>query len=191
MLFRSVADRTATTTANSWSVPTIYSQKGDPGTSAKTVKITVDRQIITFDDTGTANPAAQTVTFTATKQNTTGTVSWTMKDLSGTAVTGQLSATSGDSVTMTVAQFNAARGTTQGVVVTASITDGTTFTDSTTISKNAPGVNSISVALTNPNHQFPAGADGTINDYANSGTDRKSTRLNSSHIPLSRMPSSA
>ena len=26
---------------------------------------------------------------------------------------------------------------------------------------------------------------------ANSGTDRKSTRLNSSHIPLSRMPSSA
>ena len=34
------------------------------------------------------------------------------------------------------------------------------------------------------NHQFPTPADAV-------GTDRKSTRLNSSHIPLSRMPSSA
>ena len=31
----------------------------------------------------------------------------------------------------------------------------------------------------------------TMNTQKSSGTDRKSTRLNSSHIPLSRMPSSA
>ena len=31
----------------------------------------------------------------------------------------------------------------------------------------------------------------TIAQYPQIGTDRKSTRLNSSHIPLSRMPSSA
>ena len=31
----------------------------------------------------------------------------------------------------------------------------------------------------------------TLNWFTQSGGDRKSTRLNSSHIPLSRMPSSA
>ena len=36
-----------------------------------------------------------------------------------------------------------------------------------------------------------AGFDGVDFDEAGSFTDRKSTRLNSSHIPLSRMPSSA
>ena len=36
-----------------------------------------------------------------------------------------------------------------------------------------------------------AGGAATGCNYSDDGTDRKSTRLNSSHIPLSRMPSSA
>ncbi len=39
---------------------------------------------------------------------------------------------------------------------------------------------------------IPLGLEGRdIVGCAQTGTDRKSTRLNSSHIPLSRMPSSA
>ena len=38
-----------------------------------------------------------------------------------------------------------------------------------------------------PYSKFPVGVAALVDD----GRDRKSTRLNSSHIPLSRMPSSA
>src|ERR1051326_969999 len=47
------------------------------------------------------------------------------------------------------------------------------------------GSNMVSVFLNDGNGNFPAGPSAT---YL---TDRKSTRLNSSHIPLSRMQSSA
>ena len=41
--------------------------------------------------------------------------------------------------------------------------------------------------LTDGVHRF----EGTVNQYTGDGIDRKSTRLNSSHIQKSRMPSSA
>jgi hypothetical protein len=97
---------------------------GSPGANAKTIYVRSDRQIITYDGAGAISPSTQTTTFTAVKQNTSGTVTWTMKQADGTAISAAsyLSATTGDSVTMTAAAFDAARGSTLGVSVIGTIT---------------------------------------------------------------------
>lgn len=98
---------------------------GAAGADAKLLYVYSDRQLITLDADGSANPATQTTTFTATKQNTTGTVAWTIADTKGNALTAAtyLSATSGDSVTMTAANFLAACAVNgaSGVIVTGTI----------------------------------------------------------------------
>lgn len=108
---------------------------GTPGTAgadAKLLQLISDRQIIAYDSAGTATPTTQTTTFTTQKQNTTATVSWSITDAAGvsrTPVTSYLSASTGDSVTMTESQFASARNSTSGVIVTATATDGVTLTD--------------------------------------------------------------
>ena len=105
---------------------------GAAGANAKTMTLISDRQTIYYDAAGIAVPSTQTTTFTTNKQNTTATVNWSLTDASGVArtpVTSYLSAATGDSVTMTEAQFASARNGTSGVIVTASLTDGTTITD--------------------------------------------------------------
>lgn len=108
----------------------------DPGINAKTLTVTSSRGQIKYDSTGTATPATQTTTLTANKQNTTATVTWTIADLSGAAVTPAstyLSSDTGDSVTLTRVNFDSARGSTNGLTITATLTDGVTISDSTTI----------------------------------------------------------
>ena len=105
---------------------------GAAGANAKTLTLISDRQTIYYDAAGIAVPSTQTTTFTTNKQNTTATVNWSLTDAAGVArtpVTSYLSASTGDSVTMTEAQFASARNGTSGVIVTASLTDGTTITD--------------------------------------------------------------
>jgi len=105
---------------------------GASGANAKTLTLISDRQTIYYDAAGLASPSTQTTTFTTNKQNTTATVNWSITDAAGVArtpVTSYLSASTGDSVTMTEAQFASARNSTSGVIVTATLTDGTTITD--------------------------------------------------------------
>lgn len=105
---------------------------GASGADAKTLTLISDRQTIYYDAGGAASPSTQTTTFTTNKQNTTATVNWSITDAAGVArtpVTSYLSASTGNSVTMTEAQFASARNGTSGVIVTASLTDGTTITD--------------------------------------------------------------
>lgn len=105
---------------------------GAAGADAKTLTVISDRQTIYYDAGGAASPSTQTTTFTTNKQNTTATVNWSITDAAGVArtpVTSYLSASTGNSVTMTEAQFASARNGTSGVIVTASLTDGTTITD--------------------------------------------------------------
>lgn len=106
---------------------------GTAGAPAKLLVVGSDKQTITYDENGGLNPATQTTTFTAAKQNTTATVTWSVKRLLTGAVlsptTTYLSAATGDAVTMTAAQFDAARGGGEGVTVTGTLTDGTTLTD--------------------------------------------------------------
>lgn len=102
----------------------------------KLLTVTTSRSQIKYDSTGTATPSTQTTTLAAVKQNTTATVTWTLADLSGAAVTpasAYLSSDTGDSVTMTRVNFDAARGATKGLTITATLSDGVTLTDSTTV----------------------------------------------------------
>jgi len=98
---------------------------GTNGLNAKTLIVISDRQTIAYDGTGALSPSTQTTTFTAQKQNTTGTVSWTISDNLGNTFTPStyLSATTGDSTTMLAANFSAAIAVNSatGVIVTGTI----------------------------------------------------------------------
>lgn len=128
---------------------------GAAGANAKTLTLISDRQTIYYDAAGAASPSTQTTTFTTNKQNTTATVNWSVTDAAGTArtpVTSYLSAATGDSVTMTEPQFASARNSTSGVIITASLTDGTTITDKISVVRVSTGATGTAGA---------AGANGT------------------------------
>ena len=128
---------------------------GSAGANAKTLTLISDRQTIYYDAAGAASPSTQTTTFTTNKQNTTATVNWSITDAAGVArtpVTSYLSASTGNSVTMTEAQFASARNSTSGVIITASLTDGTTITDKISVVRVSTGATGTAGA---------AGANGT------------------------------
>lgn len=115
---------------------------GADGSGVKLLSVYATRLAISYDGTGAANPASQTNSFVAEKQNTTATVTWSVTDLNGTPrtpTTSYLSAATGDIVTMTVAQFAAAQNSTGGVIVTGTLTDGATLTDKVNVVKVQSG----------------------------------------------------
>jgi hypothetical protein len=115
---------------------------GAAGAAAKGLVVSSDRQTITYDSAGNPSPASQTTTFTATKQNSTAVVNWTATRADGVSispVTLLLSAATGDSVTMTAGNFDTQRGTTLGVIVAATITDGLTLSDRISVVKVQDG----------------------------------------------------
>jgi len=121
-------------------------KSGINGESPKLISLSSDRQLIAYNGAGSLNPAIQTTTLSVTKQNTSSTVNWTIKDTLGNTLTPAtyLSATTGDSITMTAANFQAAISVnaSQGVVITATLTDGTvTVSDKVTIMKVQAGAN--------------------------------------------------
>lgn len=138
---------------------------GSAGANAKTLIVLSDRQTIAYDGAGAPVPTSQTTTFSTNKQNTTATVNWSITDINGVArtpVTTYLSAASGNSVTMTEAQFAAARNGTSGVIVTGSLTDGTTITDKISVTRVQAGTSAINVETTGPDSATIAcTADGT------------------------------
>jgi hypothetical protein len=96
------------------------------------------------------------------KQNTTSTVSWSITDAAGNAVSSSyLSATTGDSVTMTEGQFASARNGTTGVIVTGSITDGTTFSDKISVLRVQDGAVGATGATGPTGPTGPTGAPGS------------------------------
>lgn len=131
-----------------WTIDRIYSisksKAGVDGSPARTVTVISDRQTIFYDPTGAPNPASQTTTFTANGQNLDGaTINWSVTDIAGVArtpVTSYLSAATGTSVTMTEAQFAAARNSKTGVIVTASATvGGVTYSDKISVVRVSAG----------------------------------------------------
>ena len=85
----------------------------------------------------------------------------------------------------------AGQGTTEWEVGIGTYTSaGTTLSRDTVLSSSNSGSKVVFSAGTKDVFvTYPSGK--SINQDASGNTDRKSTRLNSSHIPLSRMPSSA
>jgi hypothetical protein len=121
--------------------------------SLKQLTVSASQYQIKYDGAGVATPSAQTITFTATKRNTTATVTWTIADLSGNPITPAstyLSAATGDSATMTRPNFDLARGTSSGLIITGTATDGITMTGSASV-----------VAV----HDGAAGTNGTTGNH--------------------------
>lgn len=123
------------------------------GSNAKSLMVISDRQGVAYDQNGTPNPTTQTVSLIAVKQNTTATVTWTVADLNGVArtpTTTYLSASTGDAVSMTQVQFAAARNGTAGVLITGTLTDGTTFTDKVSVLRVADGAAGVGFSQDSP-----------------------------------------
>ena len=121
------------------------SKSGINGDPAKTLSISTSRQLIAYDSAGALSPAVQTTTLTATKQNTTSVVNWTIQDVLGNTLTPAtyLSATSGDSINITAANFQAAisLNAAEGIVITGTLVDGVTLSDRITVMKVKSGTN--------------------------------------------------
>jgi hypothetical protein len=152
------------------------------GQGGKSVKLVADRDAITFSGTGALNPASQTTTFTLTRVNVSSTPStvWTISDLNGN----NLSASTylsigGETATMTAAAFNTARGSTQGVRVTAYVFDGIYFYDSEQVTKVADG-------SVGPAGAGTPGQDGqyTVTVYLRTGATQAATPTSTSSPPL-------
>ena len=139
------------------------SKTGINGEDAKLLSVSTSRQLISYSGAGALSPPTQTTTLTATKQNTTATVNWTIQDSLGNTLTPAtyLSATTGDSITMTAANFQAAISVnaSEGVTIIGTLTDGITLSDRVTIMK------------------VRAGADGTDGDDGLNGINSASVFL--------------
>ncbi len=150
---------------------------GAPGAAAKTLSISSDRQVLYYDKLGVASPTTQTIALTANKQNTSATVNWTVTDANGVArtpTTSYLSSATGDTVSMTESQFAAARNATSGVIIKATLTDGTTLIDQISVVRvqagadGAPGAaghDALVAFLTNEAVTLAAASDGVLAGY--------------------------
>lgn len=152
---------------------TITKSKG--GANALLVSLAASRQQVRFDGTDELSPETQDIVFTATRQNTTEDVVWTIFDLDGTGKTPLstfIAPTTGDQVTMTAAQFNTARGSTQGVRVRATVTDGSAIYDEITVIKVKDGSDANALTIVTDKTTFPYVAHTgqpvtqTVNAYA-------------------------
>jgi hypothetical protein len=118
-----------------------------------------------YDGAGTPIPDDQVITFEAEKQNTAEAVYWSVYDGEGNAkapASDYLSDNEGDVVSMTEAQFAAARGSTNGVRVQAQVVDGSfTARDNYPISYVQDGAAGITASLTTPSFPLSAYSDGT------------------------------
>lgn len=132
---------------------------GSPGAAAKLLSILSNRQTISYDGKGAPTPTDQTITFGVNKQNTAATVYWTITDADRTPVSlTYLSAPTGDSIYITEHNFALARGSTSGVIVTGTLTDGTTLSDSISVVAVAKGADAISDGNRLRNTNFERGA---------------------------------
>lgn len=141
---------------------------GSNGTNAKTLIVLSDRQTIAYDANGSPSPTTQTITFSTNKQNTSQPVYWSITDANGVGVSvAYLSAASGDSVTMTEANFAVARNGTSGVIVTGFLTDGTVISDKISViavRAGANGLDALTASLTPSSINVPCSAGGSPKD---------------------------
>ena len=158
------------------------SKAGSNGSSAKSISIAVDRQLISYDGAGLLTPTTQTTTFSITKQSTTVSITWTVQDTLGnnlvansylsSDLAGTTATNTGDIVYMTAAKFQSAISVNgaQGLIITATATDGVTLTDKVTIMKvkagadgsnGTPGAGGLSGILTNESFTTTSASDGT------------------------------
>lgn len=140
---------------------------GVDGATAQALRLNADKQAFTYDGSGNASPATQTITFTAVQQNLTGSPTFTAVayNAAGSNIGSIALGGTGSSRTMTNAQF-VAPGATAFAVVTVT---WSTFTDTITVVKLKDGANNIVGYLTNESAVIATAADGTGGNYAGAG----------------------
>ena len=146
-----------------WPTPTKFVQDGASGGSVLTLGYTA--QAFTFDSGGTASPANQTITFTATPSGTlTGTANFvaTLYSSTGTSLGTVVLGGTGNQRTLTSAQFASA----QSCVVIASLGG---YADQVTVVRLKDGSNAITGQLTNESSVVAASSTGFVADFSNSG----------------------
>jgi len=137
---------------------------GSNGTNAKTVVITADNYVVTYDGNGSLSPGSQTVILTATSQNFTNpyyefTKNGTIVRAYATTATYTI-ATLPSSGVSDLYQVNVKEGNVGSVIAF----------DNTDIFGVKAGTDSYTIFLTNEAHTLPAANDGTVSSYVGSGT---------------------
>jgi hypothetical protein len=142
---------------------------GVDGSNASVLTLVSTAQTFTYDGTGTANPASQTISFTANTQNLPGTATFScnLYNSTGTNIGSVTMGGSGNTRTLTVVQFSSA----SYAVVTASLSG---FSDTITIvrlqngatgasgTNGTNGVSPIVGLLTNEAVTLQASSTGTV-----------------------------
>ena len=156
---------------------------GADGSTPKTLFLTSSTQTISYNGSGVATPAVQTNTFEAIRSGTLAAVAWTVKDATGSVKTplANYLTVNGLFAEMTIAQFNNARGSSSGVIVEASFTDGSeSRSDRISITRvqggadglpGTPGTSPLVATLSNESHTVAADAAGNVavGEYTNAG----------------------
>jgi hypothetical protein len=143
----------------------VKAQIGDTGAAARLLYIISDRQLISVDASG-ATTSAQPTRFTIVPQAlSTGTYTISMTNAAGTtinantyltAVSGSFAASSnnitwtgsGTQFDMTSANWNTARGSTEGVIITVTHADG--VSDKISVLKSQAGTSGITITVNPP-----------------------------------------
>lgn len=151
-----------TVQANEWTTPVILAQNGLDGISPALMNLTCTSQAFTYNSTGVATPANQTVAFTSELINTTGTATFTCTkyDSTGASLGTVVLGGTGNTRTLTDTQFTTGAFR---AVVTATLG---TLTDTITIVRLADGANGTGVSalagyLTNESVTVPCASDGS------------------------------
>lgn len=153
---------TDTVGANEWSGAVILAENGEDGVSPALLSLAATAQSFTYNSTGTATPANQTITFTAKLVNTTGTATFTCTkyDASGANIGTVTLGGTGNTRTLTDAQFTTSAFR---AVITATLG---TQTDTITVVRLADGaagsgVSALAGYLTNESVNVPSASDGS------------------------------
>jgi len=145
---------------------------------ARTVELSADKYVVTFDEFGNEAPSNQTITLTATPQNFTGDVYYEFyKDAS---IQGSRSTTNTFTVDTALEKPTSSTPKTYEVRAFTGSSGGTAAsTDSLTLfglqpgSDGAAGVDAVTAFLTNESHTLPLSSSGAIQSYAGADTQMK------------------
>ena len=137
---------------------------GNNGNSASAMFLNSSAQTFTYDSGGNANPASQTITFTANPQNLTGTTLFTATnyDSSNNPIGNPTLGGSGNTRTLAIADF----GVADHCEVVASLSG---YSDQVTVVKLQDGLNTTTGYLTNESVTVQTNSSGGGGVYTNAG----------------------
>lgn len=137
---------------------------GNPGNAASAMFLNSSAQTFTYDSGGNANPASQTITFTANPQNIVGTTLFTATnyDVNNNPIGSPSLGGSGNTRTLAIADF----GVADHCEVVASLSG---YTDTVTVVKLQDGLNTTTGYLTNESVTVQTDSSGGGGVYTSAG----------------------